>query len=188
MVSPTHLVRYTYADYLRVEEDSQHVRHEFLGGEIFAMAGGTPEHARMAAAIIGVLSQALRGKSCTVFTSDLRVRIDALDVTTYPDVSVICGPIQHSTIDPLAATNPTLLVEVTSDSTEAYDRSEKLSFYFALPTVREVLIISHREPRITLCQRDANEFRTKEFVGSGASVTLESIGAKVDLVDVFGRP
>src|SRR5687768_7786370 len=114
MVSPTHTVRYGYDDYLRVEADSQHVKHEFLSGEIFAMAGGTPEHARLAAAMITILGQAVRGKGCTVYSSDLRVRIDSLDVTTYPDVSVVCGPLQYATIDPNAVVNPTVPVEVTS--------------------------------------------------------------------------
>jgi Uma2 family endonuclease len=95
------------------------------------------------------------------------------------------GPLQYATIDPNAVVNPTLLVEVTNESTGTYDRSEKLGFYFALTTVCEVLIVSHREPRITLYRRDGNGFRGTEHVGASATVSLESLGVDVPLRDAY---
>jgi Uma2 family endonuclease len=88
------LHRYTYQDYVWLEEESS-TRHEFLAGEIVAMAGGTPEHAVMAAEIIGQLREQLRQGPCRVFTSDLGVRVMATGLATYPDASVVCGPTER---------------------------------------------------------------------------------------------
>jgi len=97
-------VHYTYAEYLALEEESS-VRHEFLEGEIYAMAGGSPDHAALAAALIRAVGSQLP-PGCRAFTSDLRVRIAATGLTTYPDAAVVCGRTQRSPEDPLAVTNP----------------------------------------------------------------------------------
>ncbi len=103
---------YTYDEYLGFEALSN-VKHEFLDGQIYAMAGGTPEHAALAAAAITLLGPQLRGGDCRPYNSDLRVRTPT-GLTTYPDVTVICGPREIDGVDPLAITNPTLIVEVLS--------------------------------------------------------------------------
>jgi Uma2 family endonuclease len=162
-------LNYTYAEYLRALADSE-IKLEYCDGVIYAMAGGTPAHAALAATIIRILGQALLGK-CTVYTSDLKVRIDATDLSTFPDATVICGPLQAPAIDANAATNPVLLVEVTSDSTEGYDRSEKLSHYKQLPALRAVLFVSHRRPQVTLISRSADGWDEREF-RSGEKVSL----------------
>jgi Uma2 family endonuclease len=87
--------------------------------------------------------------NCTVFSSDMRLRIGASDLTTYPDVSVVCGKVQRAADDPLAITNPGVIVEVTSPSTKEYDRGEKLDRYRSIPSLQAVLILSHRGPTIT---------------------------------------
>jgi Uma2 family endonuclease len=126
VVAPAHH-RFTFEDYLRVEEDSI-IRHEFLDGRIWAIAGGTPEHARSCANVIAQLSVGLAAQRCSVFTTDLRIRVRATGLATYPDVSVICGQVELDPSDPRrhTAVNPRLLVEVLSPSTEDYDRGEKL--------------------------------------------------------------
>jgi len=96
------------------------VKLEFSDGVIYAMAGGTVAHAALGAAAVRILGQALLG-TCTAYSSDLRVRIDASDLSTFPDATVICGSPAPATIDANAVTNPTLVVEVTSRSTEDYD-------------------------------------------------------------------
>jgi Uma2 family endonuclease len=101
----------TYAEYLEFERTSD-VKHEYLRGEVFAMAGGTPEHARLAANVISELGGALRGRPCSVFTSDVRVRIETTDRSTYPDVTVVCDRLQRAADDPDAITNPVVIVEV----------------------------------------------------------------------------
>jgi Uma2 family endonuclease len=96
-------VHYTYAEYLALEEGSP-VRHEYLDGEIFAMAGGSPDHAALAAAVIGVVGGQLP-PGWRVFTSNLRVRIAATGLSTYPDAAVVCGRTDRSPEDPIAVTN-----------------------------------------------------------------------------------
>jgi len=97
MVATRH--HYSFEDYLGVEEASA-VRHEFLNGDIFAMAGGTPEHAALSAAVVVVLGAALRGGPCRTYSSDLRVRVSATGLATYPDAAVICGPASHDPMSP----------------------------------------------------------------------------------------
>ncbi len=175
-------VHYTYAEYLALEEESS-VRHEFLDGEIYAMAGGSPDHAALAGAVIGILRGQLP-PGCRAFTSDLRVRIAATGLTTYPDATVVCGRTQRSPDDPLAVTNPVLLVEVTSPSTEEYDRGEKLRHYKGLPSLREVLIVSHRSPDLTLHRRSDAGW-TVTTAGAGAVLELASVTARIAVDEVY---
>ena len=113
-------VHHSYEEYLAALEVSG-VKLEYCDGEIYAMAGGTPAHADLAASITRILGNVLLGR-CRVSSSDLKVRIDATNFSTFPDVSVVCGEREVSAIDKNALVNPTLLVEVTSNSTEDYDR------------------------------------------------------------------
>jgi Uma2 family endonuclease len=181
MSSPRH-VHYTYAEYVSLEEESS-IRHEYLDGEIYAMGGGTPDHAALAAAVIGLL-RASMSPSCRVFTSDLRIRTST-GLTTYPDATVVCGKTLRAADDPIAVTNPCLLVEVTSPSTEDYDRGEKLRHYKSLPSVHEILIVSHRDRRVTLHRRhDTGAWATVEAT-SGNAVQLESVAVTMGVDDIY---
>src|SRR5688572_15281630 len=131
------LHRYTFHEYLTIEQSST-IRHEFLAGEIYAMAGGSPQHAALALAVGATLLAQLRGDQCRVHGSDLRVRVPETGLTTYPDVSVVCGPYQTDAQDKNTIVNPALVVEVTSESTEEYDRGEKLASYQRIPSLRAV--------------------------------------------------
>jgi Uma2 family endonuclease len=175
-------VHYTYADYLALEEGSP-IRHEFLDGEIFAMAGGSPDHAALAAAVIGIVRGQLP-PGCRVFTSDLRVRVAATGLTTYPDAAVVCGATDRAPEDALAVTNPRLLVEVTSPSTEEYDRGEKLRHYESLPSLREVLIVSHRSPALTLHRRE-DAVWTVMTAGPGETLALASVPVRLAVDEVY---
>ena len=182
MTTTARRVHYTYAEYLALERDAT-VKHEYLDGEIYAMAGGTPDHAALAATIIGLLGARLP-PGCRVFTSDLRVRIPATGLSTYPDAAVVCGRTERAADDALAVVNPVLLVEVTSHSTEEYDRGEKLRHYQQVASVREVLFASHREPRLTLHRR-AGDGWTEVTAGSGSSLVLDSVGAALAVDEVY---
>jgi Uma2 family endonuclease len=175
-------VHYTHADYLALEEGSS-VRHEFLEGEIYAMAGGSPDHAALAGAVIGIVRAQLP-PGCRVFTSDLRLRIEPTGLSTYSDASVVRGHTHRSPDDPLAVTNPHLLVEVTSPKTEDYDRGEKLRHYETLPSLREVLIVSHRAPELTLHRREDAGW-TVQTVGPGAKLDLAAVPARISVDDVY---
>lgn len=189
MALPIPLHAYTYAEYLAIEEHGL-VRHEYIGGEIYAMAGGTPEHAALAAQVLRLIGNQLPA-GCRTYSSDLRVRIDARDVTTYPDGTIICGKVETSARDAMAVTNPVLLVEVTSPSTEAYDRGAKLEHYKDLPSVREVLIVAHAAARLTLHRRETDgswsviEARMPPAAGLPTALELASIGGSLEVADVY---
>jgi Uma2 family endonuclease len=177
-------LHYTYAEYLALEDESP-IRHEYLDGEIYAMAGGSPDHAALAAVVIALLGSRLP-PGCRTFTSDLRVRMPETGLSTYPDAAVICGRTQRAADDPMAVVNPVALVEVTSPSTEDYDRGEKLRHYKHLSSLREVLVVSHREPRLTLHRReDGGNWAVVEAI-AGQELTLESLGARLSVDDVYG--
>lgn len=137
--------RYTYADYVALELSSS-TKHEFLDGEIYAMAGGSEEHSALAAQILRGLGNAIAQHPCRVHTSDLRVYVEETGLATFPDGSVICGPLEQHRPSPVAtALNPSILLEVTSDSSEDYDTGLKLEIYRTLPSLREYIVVSHRE-------------------------------------------
>lgn len=168
-MSTARRLHYTYEQYLRSLEMSD-VKLEYCDGVIYAMAGGTPAHAALAMAAGRLLGQALLGQ-CTAYSSDLKIRIDAADLSTFPDCSVICGPVQRAAIDKDAATNPAILVEVTSASTEDYDRGEKLSHYKQLPSLQAVLFVSHKSARVTVVQRTGTGWDERDVL-AGEFVTL----------------
>jgi Uma2 family endonuclease len=163
-------------------------RHEYLAGQVYAMAGGTPEHGALAAAIMGELRAALAGKPCRVYSSDVRVSIRETRLVTYPDASVVCGQLETDPEDPDAIVNPRLLVEVLSDSTEAYDRGAKAAHYRRIPSLEEYVLLSQDEPRIEVYRRVAP--RRWELVEARPPerIALASLGIELDVAAVFGNP
>lgn len=180
--------RFTFADYVELEEHSP-TRHEFLDGTIFAMAGGSPEHAAISANVIHLLNLGLEAKKCRVFSSDLRIRVVDTGLASYPDVSVVCGKLQldPEDIKKHTALNPIVLVEVLSPSTEAYDRGEKLTHYRLIPSLREVLLIAHDEQRVDLWRRVGSHW-TQISAGLGGTITLESIDCVLAVDAVYRDP
>ncbi|MGO9713627.1 MAG: Uma2 family endonuclease [Polyangiaceae bacterium] len=177
-----------YADYLALEAKGDG-KHEYVGGVIYAMAGGTPEHARLQANMTAALLAGLRGRPCAVFSSDLRVRIDATDRSTYPDVTVVCGAIETSSLDKDAVTNPTLLVEVTSESTEADDRGDKFAHYRQLASLQEYVIVGSRTPHIEVWRRnERGRWELADEGGPGAKLQLGSIDVGLDVAGVYANP
>ncbi len=166
----------SYAEYLEFERTAKE-KHEYYAGMIYAMAGGTPEHSLLAANVIRMLGNLVIDRPCTVYTSDLRIRITTTGLSTYPDVSVVCGPVERAADDPHAIANPTLLVEVLSDTTEAYDRGEKFAHYRRLPTLREYMLVSQRQPRLEVFQRTKDGGWLLHEAVSDERVVLISLGS-----------
>jgi Uma2 family endonuclease len=177
-----HDVHYSLEEYVRFERTSN-VKHEYLDGHIYAMAGGTPEHAALAAAVSGILFAQLKGKPCRPYSSDLRVRAGKL--VTYPDVTIICGAVTGDPEDASTATNPAAVVEVTSPTTEAYDRGEKLDCYRSVETLQSIVFVSHSEARLELWQRIGREWVRSE-ARPGDAITLPTIGCSLAVSDVYG--
>jgi Uma2 family endonuclease len=174
----------TYVEFIAGEVDRP-VKHEFVKGQVFAMAGSTPEHAALTASIGILLGMQLRGKPCRVYSPDLRVRIQAADVGTYPDVSVICGDIERSTEDENSAVNPSLIVEVLSESTEAYDRGDKFAYYRMLPSLKTYMLVSQRKVAIERHVRNTDGSWTMTAFGAGERIALESIGCELSVDEAY---
>jgi Uma2 family endonuclease len=187
-VHPAPLHHYSYSDYRSLEEASS-TKHEFLNGEIYALVGGTPLHAGLQAAVATTLSNQLTGRECRVYGSDLRVRVLATGLATYPDVTVVCGAVQTDPEDKNAAVNPSLIVEVLSDSTEEYDRGEKLAHYQRIPTLKAVLLVSQRERRIELWERQESwQHVTAESAQTVRIAALQCSLAVTAIYDAAGAP
>lgn len=175
----------SYAEYLAAERDAQ-VKHEYLRGQVWAMAGGTVEHGRLASGVAIAMGLQLRGKPCVVLSS-VRVRVESTDRTTYPDVTVVCGSRQTAADDRDAIVNPSVLVEVLSDSTEADDRGEKFAHYRRLSSLREYVLVSQRERRIEVFRREGDHWSLFE-AGPTQSIELTSIGATLVVDEIYFDP
>ncbi|MDX2051822.1 MAG: Uma2 family endonuclease [Polyangiaceae bacterium] len=183
MVHPAPRHSYTFNEYLALEE-AANVRHEFYNGEIYAVAGGTPEHAALSAAIVSALVPQLRNGPCRAYTADLRVSVLATGLTTYPHVTVICGPLVPHPANASTATNPKVVVEVLSESTAAYDRGEKLEAYKRIPSLDAVLLFSQSSRRVELHERQGDEFRTTVLV-DGDNLQLISGSVQLSLNNIY---
>ncbi len=178
--------RVSYAEYVALAEASD-VKLEYIQGAVVAMSGGTLTHARICAAVITALSSALRGRPCVVFSADARVRIRAADCATYPDVSVACGKVEHDGDDELSLVNPTLLVEVTSPSSERHDRTVKFADYRRLPSLREYVVVYQGRRCIEVYRRDGRRWVMEEY-GAGEHARLESLDVSLDVDGIYLDP
>jgi Uma2 family endonuclease len=179
--------RSTLEEYVRLEAHAN-VKHEFVDGWIFAMAGGTPEHAALAASVITALGRQLEERRCRVFTSDARVFVAEPNVVTYPDASVVCGQLERHDVDKLAIVNPTLVVEVLSPRTEEYDRGDKLDYYRGIAALREVVLVAHDRPRIEIVRRGDDGAWTIDAFGPGEVARLRSIDCELRVDEIFRDP
>ncbi len=186
VTSPALTLCYSYRDYVQFERDARE-RHEFVGGLILAMAGGTLEHARLTAAIIAALSSQLQGKRCAVFDSNARVRVRASGNAYYPDVSIVCGSAETDPEDGLSMVNPTALIEVLSPSTAEYDRTEKLTDYQSVGSLRYVIHLAHDEHRIDVWTRGEQGWTTSAF-RAGEEATLPELGCTLEVDAIYRNP
>ncbi|MCK6557164.1 Uma2 family endonuclease [Candidatus Binatia bacterium] len=181
---PAHHVHYERAEFVTLEASSN-VKHEFFDGQIYAMAGGNPEHAALAAAVVGLLFPQLRGGRCRIHDADLRVRVLATGLTTYPDVSIVFGPLERDPDDDNAITNPTVVVEVLSRSSEAYDRGDKFEHYKHIATLRQYVLVSQHERQIEVWTRDDKDLWARTMYAEGSCAALGSIRARLDVSDLY---
>jgi Uma2 family endonuclease len=166
-------------------EREQKEKHFYVAGEVFAMAGGSPRHNRLAAEITTRLTNALRGTECTTFTSDQRLGLPD-EAFVYADAVVVCGPLvmRPGTNDVL--TNPSIVVEVLSKSTEAYDRGDKQKAYLALESVEQYVLVSQREQRAEVYtrQQQGGGFHY-DFVAPGGALRLAHGRVSIPIDDLF---
>ena len=176
MSAATPLRRASYEEYLALERSSE-TKHEYVNGEIYAMAGGTPEHGRLASRLARLLGNALAKRPCEVFSSDVRVRVEATGRSTYPDLSVVCSRAVTSAVDADAITNPVVLVEVLSPTTESDDRGDKWAHYRRLPSLECYVLVAQDARSVETYRRDGKRWLYEAF-GPGETVHLS--GVEVD--------
>jgi Uma2 family endonuclease len=179
----------SYADYLAGERDSD-VKHEWFDGAVYAMSRGTPEHARLSARIARIIGNAVAG-DCDVYSSDMMLYVAEVKLSTYADASLVCGPLETIAVKKNGksigegVTNPTVIVEVRSDSTERYDREEKFGYYRRLSSLAEYVLVAQDEPLIEVYRRPATDGRwTCEVARSGQQITIH--GAAISVDSVYG--
>ncbi len=180
-------LKYTEQEFLDREVLSRE-KHEFYRGEIFAMAGASPAHVRIGSNILGELYIQLRGKPCQPNSSDAMVKVQATGLITYPDVSVVCPPVERERGPLEVLLNPKILFEVLSPSTGNYDRSTKFRRYQQIPSVAEIVFVSQDVPAIEHYLRQADgtwQYTLAE--GLEAEVVLPSIAGKLALRQVYDR-
>ena len=176
--------RSTYAEYAALERVSAD-KHEFLDGVIYTMAGGTEDHAKLAKNMVVALDGVLH-EPCRVLGSDLRIHVESVGMATFPDASVICGPLQQHKPSPDAtALNPAVLVEVTSRGSEEYDTITKLEIYRTIPALREYVLVSHRRRQITVHSRGANDSWSASVTKSGEVFELPSLGIRLSVDEIY---
>ena len=179
--------KHTLAEYATFENAAE-TKHEYENGKILAMSGGTLIHAIIGSAIGSEISRSIEAKklTCKTLSSDARVYIESIGAIVYPDASVFCGKPEMSTIDKNAITNPVLVVEVLSKSTESYDRSGKFSKYRQLDSFREYVLISQDEPVVESYYREENDtWRITRIEGLDQTITFASLGLEISLARLY---
>lgn len=179
--------RYTIGEYIELDKNSEE-RFEYFNGEVFSMAGASPNHVRICRNVCNKLSQKLEGRDCEAFPGDMRIRVPATWLYRYPDVSAVCGEQVYETIQGLETlTNPVLLVEVLSEITAAYDLDEKFTEYQSIESFREYLLIAQDRPHVIRYVRQTNGWLRTETDGLENAVTLESLGVSLPLSEIYMR-
>jgi len=177
--------RLTEEEYLAQDRVNE-FRSEFVDGEMLAMSGGSARHSVLAADLILTLGSKLADRDCFVFTADMRVRTADSGSYLYPDVSVLCGkPVFHQKKSDVL-TNPSLIVEVLSPSTEDYDQSRKWALYREIPSLKDYLMVDSRAHRLILYSRQPdNSWLFREAIGLESSLTVPTLSITLNLAEIY---
>ncbi len=172
-------------EYLEAEETATE-KHEFINGDIYLMSGGTVNHNQIAANALVGLTNKLGKKPCRVFNSDQKVYIDFFDAYTYPDVTIVCGKPELLEGRNDVITNPIVLVEVLSDSTEAFDRGDKFTFYRSIPGLKEYLLIAQDKHQVEhYCKVKRNEWLLTEFRSPDDVIPLPALEIELTMSEIY---
>ena len=187
MTLPQPVKRYTPQEYYALEREAEY-KSDYYQGEIFAMAGGSASHSLITANVGREVGNRLKGKPCKVYESNLRLKITATGLRCYPDVSVYCGKLQFDPEDSASetATNPTLLVEVLSKSTEGYDRGLKAENYRQIESLRVYVLVSQVKAHVEIFERQGNgPWLLRDANGLDAVLKLPAIDIDLPLAEVY---
>jgi Uma2 family endonuclease len=189
MTLPLPIKRYTVQEYYQLERTADY-KSDFYRGEIFAMAGGTSRHSLICTNISGEMRARLKQSPCTAYESNLRLKVKATGLRNYPDVSVYCQPLEYDEEDRgiETATNPTVLVEVLSKTTEAYDRGFKSENYRQIDTLKAYLLVSQEKPHVEIFLRQSDgSWAFREESGLEAVLEIPPLGIELPFAEIYAR-
>lgn len=175
--------KWTVEEYLDYEQETG-IKHEYIDGEIYAMSGGTRRHSMIAVNCTVALGQSLRDSQCTVLNSDMRNKISDLKYV-YPDFSVVCGEAHFADENETMLTNPTLVAEVISPSSKAYDLGAKAEYYRSLGSLQVYLLIDQDRAYVQLYTRREGEWLFTEYANLDDVVSLDAIGCTLPLSEIY---
>jgi Uma2 family endonuclease len=181
--------RYTPQEYYALEREATY-KSDYYDGEIFAMAGGTIAHSLICSNLVREVGNRLKGSPCAAYESNLRLKVQATGLRCYPDISVLCGRLDRDPEDPTlqTVTNPTVLIEVLSESTEAFDRGFKASNYRRIESLRAYVLVSQESPHVEIYERQAEgTWLLREAKGLDAQVKIPSIDVALPLAEIYDR-
>jgi Uma2 family endonuclease len=174
-------------DYLALERSAE-FKSEYFDGEIFAMAGASEPHNLIVANTLAEIRQHLKKRPPKVYASNLRVKVSPTGLFTYPDVVVVCGQAQFDDLHLDTLLNPTLIVEVLSDSTEAYDRGRKFEHYRKLESLAEYVLIAQHRPHVESYRRQPDHrWMLTESDGLAGSLRLDAIACELALAELYDK-
>jgi Uma2 family endonuclease len=171
-------------EYLEFDRKSE-IRNEYVFGEIVAMAGGTPWHSRIAANTVFALNKTLFGGRCGVFDANLRVCVNKEASYAFPDVTVVCGPMEYLDEKKDTIVNPKVVIEVLSPATRNYDFGDKARMYFRIASLSDLLLIEQREVRVEHWRRQPNGWDVEVVQDLAATMSIESIGCDVLVSEIY---
>ena len=181
------VITYTSSEYLQQERHNS-ARHEYIQGQIYAMAGASREHNQLVFNLAGLLHAQLRNRPCSAFVADMRVRTRAHEAYFYPDLSVVCGEMQFEDEHSDTLTNPSLIIEVLSPTTEGYDRGAKFAHYRRLESLREYILVAQDRVSIERYIRNVQgQWLLSEATELDQTLQLEAIGCELSLQAVYEK-
>lgn len=174
-------------EYLAIERVAE-FRSEYFAGKMYAMPGVKRPHSLIVTELIAALHSGLRGRDCEIHAQDMRVRVPAAGLYTYPDVAVVCGEARYEDDEVDTLLNPDVIIEVLSPSTELYDRVGKFKLYRGLESLREYVLVAQYEPDIEkFTRRPDGTWSLTAADDLTANITLESIGVTLELADIYSK-
>jgi Uma2 family endonuclease len=175
----------TIEEYLQFEKAAD-VKHEYYRGEVFAMSGAKPRHNVIAKNLIRDIGNALRGKPCQPYGSDMRINIPENTLFTYPDISIICGDIVPSPFDEDTATKPVVVIEILSKSTRDYDRIGKFQLYRSIPVLKEYILIDSESVNIEAFRINSrNHWELEEYKTIDGILSFPVVQVEIPIADIY---
>lgn len=178
--------KYSLEEYFEIERNSEE-KYEYWDGNIWSMAGASPEHEQIVVNAGAHLRELLRGRGCFIFSSNLKIKVPVYEPYRYPDLTVFCGQGIYESVGGMKMlTNPQMLIEVLSPSTEAFDRGEKFTYYKSIESFTEYLLIAVTRPHVTqFIKRNETEWIQREAVGIDEKLYLETFGVEISLLEIY---